>query len=522
MGKVSLALFLLMVFSENLFSQGGNPGEVVVPSPSYFSLLKHVRDSLNYLSPSFIPYSKALKNRHIQNPAVRYSLENLKKSRTKDGELNKAINTLVEYAENTNIKYMLEWMRRYFNTVSDKEQAIHLLKEEMLRDSIASTHSTEEVNQYLATLLFFMEQDDNYQWLKEKSRDSVQLTIINASSQPESFWLNTGRSNYHRLSMHSLLGDTLDTWLQIYPKGNIINIQLPENVYQIKRNNLRKLEGLHLLSSLDSVNYDQLVAIDRGVIRRTYWSYYTDITLSFGQGYLSKNWAGGGENSLSFLSDLKYFINYTKNSFIWENSFRYRVGALKSGDNRLSKNEDKLEILSKWGYKAFKHWNYATQFDLNTILFKSYNYPAREVMVASFLTPLYLTLSVGFDYKPSANVSLYFSPIGGKWTYVKDTVNVNPARYGIEKGKKIKSAAGAKIDLTNRYTLFNFMDIDQRLTAFASYYDDPITVDWRLALGFKINYFMKTSINMNALYDKNNSKKVQFKETLSLDVYFRF
>jgi hypothetical protein len=259
-----------------------------------------------------------------------------------------------------------------------------------------------------------------------------------------------------------------------------------------------------------------------GTLRRKYWTYYTDMTLSFGQGYISENWAGGGESSLSLLSDMKYFINYTKNSLNWENAFRYRVGALKRGKEKLSKNEDKLEVLSKLGVKAFKYWNYAAQFDFNTVLFTSYNYPKREEIVANFLTPAYFTLSVGFDYKPNNKVSLYFSPIGGKWTYVRDTVRVtNTTRYGVEKGKKLKSAAGAKIDFKNTHTFFDFLLLEHRLIVFASYYD-PVTVDWRLTPGFKISSYLKTSINLNAVYDRNNSKKLQFKETLSLDVYFRF
>ena len=81
--------------------------------------------------------------------------------------------------------------------------------------------------------------------------------------------------------------------------------------------------------------------------------YYSDVTFSFGQGFISSNWASGGENSLSILSDIKYFATYKKNNTTWENSIRYRLGALKSGSEDLSKNEDKLELQSKLGIKAF-------------------------------------------------------------------------------------------------------------------------------------------------------------------------
>lgn len=251
--------------------------------------------------------------------------------------------------------------------------------------------------------------------------------------------------------------------------------------------------------------------------------YYSDVTFSFGQGFISSNWASGGENSLSILSDIKYFATYKKNNTTWENSIRYRLGALKSGSEDLSKNEDKLELQSKLGVKAFKHWNYATQFDMNTVLFKTKNNPDKEV-IAAFLTPGNFTLSLGLDYKPKSNISLYLSPIAGQWVYMRDTNLVAPSRYGLEIGKKFKSDAGAKIELKNQHELFKFLKIDNHLIIFSSYYEQPekLTLDWRLTLNFKINYFMQTSVYANAVYNQNDSKKIQLKQTLNLGVYFRF
>lgn len=189
----------------------------------------------------------------------------------------------------------------------------------------------------------------------------------------------------------------------------------------------------------------------------------------------------------------------------------------------MSKNEDKLELQSKLGIKAFKHWNYATQFDMNTVLFKTKNNPNKEV-VAAFLTPGNFTLSLGLDYKPKNNISLYLSPIAGQWVYMRDTNLVAPSRYGLETGKKFKSDAGAKIELKNQHELFKFLKIDNHLIIFSSYYEQPekLTLDWRLTLNFKINYFMQTSVYANAVYNQNDSKKIQLKQTLNLGVYFRF
>ena len=497
-----------------------------------FSPLKHNRmDSIRYARPQIRYVHVHHQNQHIKDPVVRYALSNLKRDRIKYYELYKAINTLSSYAENEHIKYMLDYVRNYFETVQAKEEAIKEIKQRIEKDSIefCQTHSEDTIrsdrflNQDLKALLSFMDRDVNYQWLKERSRDSVQITLLSASNKPKNLWLNTGKTQYYRFMTENFIGDTIGTWVKVMPQGKQLKFFLDENVYQYKKySNPKEIKEECVLEASDSI-YFVLADMHVGKLKQRYWLYYTDVTLSFGQGFISSNWASGGENSLSILSDLKYFATYKKNNTTWENSIRYRLGALKSGSEDLSKNEDKLELQSKLGIKAFKHWNYATQFDMNTVLFKSKNNPAKEV-VAAFLTPGNFTLSLGLDYKPTKNISLYLSPIAGQWVYMRDTNLVNPSRYGLEKGKKFKSDAGAKIELKNKHEYFNFLQIDNHLIVFSSYYEQPekLTVDWRLTLNFKINYFMQTSIYANCVYNQNDSKKIQMKETLNLGVYFRF
>lgn len=244
-----------------------------------------------------------------------------------------------------------------------------------------------------------------------------------------------------------------------------------------------------------------------------------------GQGYVA-NWSGGGENSLSVLSNLRYFINYNKNKTSWENFLHYRLGFLKSGDQNIRKNEEKLELNSKVGQKAFKHWYYTAQLNILTTVFNSYEYSGEneKKKIGNFMTPGYFTLSVGMDYKPNDNFSLYLSPIAGKWTYLRDTVGIDPGRYGVDAGKKSKGDAGARVELRNKFSLFKFIDVRNELIMFSSYYNSQqsFTGNWQVQLDFKINYFMRASVYTNVVYDENYSKKLQFKENLNLGVNFRF
>lgn len=536
-----VTVFLILTLSQNFLSAQEKKHSLVMPvHPSYVLPVKHTRaDSISHTVPQIKYTYQYLKNTHINNPATRYALDNLKRNRYKYYELSRAIKTLRDYAENEHIKYMLNYVRTYFETVKAKEEAIARIQERISRDSIDFYRANPELdslrlldstrydiflNPDLEALLAFMEQDENYQWMKERSRDSVLITVLGASDRSKDIWLNTGRAEYHRMIAENFVGDSIGGWIKVMPQGKRIKFLLDSDVYQTRRFAFRQEQQEECLLVASDSAYFVLAEMKIGTIERRHWTYYSDVSLSFGQGFISSNWASGGENSLSILSDLKYFVTYKKRSTTWENSLRYRLGALKSGSEDLSKNEDKLEIQSKLGVKAFRHWNYATQFDMNTVLFNSYNATDRETVIANFLSPGNFTLSLGLDYKPKDNISLYLSPIAGQWVYVRDTNSVDVTRYGIEAGKRYKSDAGAKIELKNKHTLFKFLNVDNHLMLFSSYYEQPekLTVDWRLTLNFRINYFMQTSIYANAVYNQNDSKKIQFKETLNIGVHFRF
>jgi len=495
--------------------------------------LKHNSlDSIAYANPKINLQKLSLKNTHIKNLAARYAVDHLRSSKEYD-ELYQDIRTLIYFMDNEYVRKAINYLRYYASTIKRRELAIQHIKEYLTHDSLLYYTENQEADsldyilsqQNLRTLISFLEHDNAYQWLKEKGRDSIPLTLLTVGEEKKKIWLNNGKDRFHRIMTENLAGDTIRGWIKTSSKGNEIKIYLDEDVYQDKKipDLIAVEEDKGLLTKPDSA-YRTLQTMKIPSLRRIYWTYYLDVSFSFGQGYFSKNWSSGGENSLSLLSDIKYYLNYKKNMLSWENAFRYRLGALKSGDEKLSKNEDKFEILSKLGLQAYKHWNYAAQFDMNTVIFRSYNYPDQDEIIANFLSPGYFTISVGLDYKPKSNLSLYLSPIAGQWVYVRDTTKVDPLRYGIEEGKRFRSDAGAKIELRNNHEIAKFLKVDNRLTVFTSYYDKPeyIMLDWQVKLDFKINYYMKTSIYFNVLYDQDYSKKIQFKETLNLGVYFRF
>ncbi|MFH2096265.1 MAG: DUF3078 domain-containing protein, partial [Bacteroidota bacterium] len=196
---------------------------------------------------------------------------------------------------------------------------------------------------------------------------------------------------------------------------------------------------------------------------------------------------------------------------------------------------------------AFKNLYYSILADLKSQLFRGYDYPndTTRTIVSDFLSPGYLVIAIGMDYKPSDKLSVLLSPLTSKMTYIGDTINVDPLKFGLEDGKKLKKELGAyfkmqyKIDLTKNIMLENKLDL------FSNYLEDPQNVDinWEAYLVMKINKYISTNISTHLIYDDNidipvyeddgspvlnedgdqvTTKHAQFKEILSVGFSYKF
>ncbi len=503
--------------------------------PSYPKSLKTVR----------LPYSL------ITNSAIRYAVQNLQYKSFEDPELNQAIATLIHYVNDENVQYTTNYLKKYAHShIPEQEKALYKLQQYVTVDSaeyidnmksLLSGDYEEYLNTDLQLLVKYIQSEPNYVWLKKADRDSTFIELTSTNNSPIKFWVNNGKMQYYRFWAGNNLCDTVGTWVQIMPKGHKIKIYLDEDVCQTSM-----IEQIYQEKEVPIFNPPcdkYFIPMDCKVhaIKRRYWTYYSEVELTMSQGAL-KNWSGGGDNSLSLISNLRYYWNYNRNKTSWENWMHYRFGFMKNGDEEMRKNEDRFELNSKVGQKAFKHWYYTAQFNMVTQLFNSYDYPkdkSRE-LVANFMSPGDFTLSLGMDYKPNSYFSLVISPIAGKWTFVRDSSKIAPKRYGItEAGKRFKREAGAQVNMISRLNnLFNLLNVNNELKVFLSYEKKdkyitekesgetkkrlPLTINWKMTIDFKINYFMTASIYTETVYDESFSKKLQFKENLNLGVKFRF
>jgi hypothetical protein len=267
------------------------------------------------------------------------------------------------------------------------------------------------------------------------------------------------------------------------------------------------------------------------------WKLYGTGTVGFTQTALS-NWAKGGESSISLLLIGKYIANYSKKSVKWENMAEFRLGMFNSKSRGLEKNDDKIEIQTRFGLSAFKKWYYSGESNFRTQMARGYKYPDKDNPISAFMSPAYLTFSVGMDYKPNKDFSLFLAPFVSKTTFVSDTTTIDASHYGLEPGKTRLWEPGMIAKMSWHYLIKENIIYDTRAEIFNNYrYPfQKFNVDWEQTLVFQLTQYLSTRLFTQVIYDYNTKfpvvdengneidkkAKWQFKELFTIGFNYRF
>ena len=266
------------------------------------------------------------------------------------------------------------------------------------------------------------------------------------------------------------------------------------------------------------------------------------------------NWAAGGQNTMAIGGIVNLFAKYKSEHTSWDNMLDLGYGLLKQGkDAKFIKTDDKVDLTSKYGRKASKHWYYAGLVNLKTQMTAGYNYPNDSVKISDLLAPAYGLVAIGMDYKPSDKLTVFMSPVTSKNTIVANTTLANAGAYGVEAavydaegkvitpGKKSRSEIGGYLRVVYQQTYFKdkSVSITSKLDLFSNYKHNPqnIDVSWETIIALKINRFLTTTITTHLLYDddisiaydKNDDgimdgqgPRTQFKEVIGVGLNVKF
>ena len=227
--------------------------------------------------------------------------------------------------------------------------------------------------------------------------------------------------------------------------------------------------------------------------------------LNLGQGSLS-NWAAGGDDfSINITTMLNLYATHKKNNFNWDNSLDLAFGFLKTTSLGSRKNDDRIDLVSKQNYSVNKKMTVGTLLNFRTQFFAGYTYKDKDTKIyaSNFLSPGYILTSLGVDYKPEKELSLFLSPLTSRWIIVRNDSLASQAAYGVDTGANIVNQLGAFATLNYQKEIVKNLSYKSRLDMFSNYKKNPWNVDVYMTNILAIRVFKMLSFNwsFDVIYD---------------------
>lgn len=269
---------------------------------------------------------------------------------------------------------------------------------------------------------------------------------------------------------------------------------------------------------------------DSGIL----WTTGGNYMLNMGQGSLS-NWAAGGEDfSFSLSTYFGLFARYKKDRMSWDNTVDLNYGLMNNSSQGTRKTDDRMDLTSKVGYSLTPTLGLATLLNFHSQFSKGYNYKSdggRELL-SNFMSPGYILLSLGLDYKPAKGLSIFVSPITSRWIFVSDDSLSAKGAYGVDPGKHVSNEVGAFASINYDKEFSKRLAYKGRLDLFSNYKHNPQNVDVMMnnMLIAKISKVFSFNVGLNLIYDddvklfgkNNDSPALQIKQMFGAGLTVKF
>lgn len=252
------------------------------------------------------------------------------------------------------------------------------------------------------------------------------------------------------------------------------------------------------------------------------------------------NWNAGGQNSVAINGLLSVYANHRTEKSTWENTLDLGYGVLRQGNpSRWQKTDDKLDVMSKYGRRAFSNWYYSALMNFKSQMTPGYNYPNDSVIISKFMAPGYLLTAVGLEYNKNGKFTAFFAPLTSKTTFVMEPTLAASGAFGVTPGENIRNEFGGYIRLFYKNDIMENIKLQTKLDLFSNYLDRPenIDINWEMLIAMKVNKFISVAIASQIIYDhdikinvdKNGDgvtdeigPRTQFKELLTVGMAYSF
>ncbi len=248
------------------------------------------------------------------------------------------------------------------------------------------------------------------------------------------------------------------------------------------------------------------------------------------------NWSAGGENNIAVAGQLDLFSEHTGSKHLWRTDLRLAFGQLRTA-SQLRKSDDIIQLISNYKRAVNGKFSYNVTMDFRSQFAAGYKYPDDSTMISNFLAPAFMVASTGMEYRPAAFISMYLSPLAGKFTYVRPVDGIQPESFGVAAGKEFRAEFGATFRASINKDIMENVTLVSDLELFSNYLNEPqnIDVNWLVKFNFKINKFLAAGLTTQLLYDhdilipKTNDagesylgRGTQFRQVLNIGINYTF
>jgi hypothetical protein len=276
---------------------------------------------------------------------------------------------------------------------------------------------------------------------------------------------------------------------------------------------MMKSKWIAVLSMVQMTSFAQLDVVEKDLKNKASGTGDTAKTWKFGGNFNANttqvalaNWAGGGQNSISVQGILGLYLNHAKGKLAWDNNLDLAYGMIKQGKTEWFKNDDRIELNSKFGYQASNKWYYAGLMNFRTQFVEGFNLPGEVNYISNFMAPGYTTIAAGMDYKPSDNFTAFISPATVKITVVNDDYLSSLGAFGVLPGQKVRTEFGGFVKIMyQQKNLFGNENLGFKtnISLFSNYAEKPQNIDVTLDAIFtaKVAKYLTVSLSTFLIYD---------------------
>ena len=271
------------------------------------------------------------------------------------------------------------------------------------------------------------------------------------------------------------------------------------------------------------------------------WQRGVGIGLDFSQLLQINPKQGAGQNRLGFGGAVNAFAIDTKVNGAWESTLLWQFGVQRLGSGVIAQGStdaipfqkaiDELRINSKYGIRVKEGSKFFWTVNAGFLsqLTPTYQFPdtyagnfltdfidSGTPPLSKFLAPATATLSVGIDYKPTPNFSVFFSPLSSKFIIVADDdiaargvhgnqVSGEPNELGFfPEFENVDAQLGAlaQLQYKNKFA-GDRAAFTSLLNLYTNYLRNPqnVDVDWANSLGYEIFKNLQLNLLLNFFYD---------------------